>query len=233
MAAGKLFLLPNLLHEEALPDTCFPPRVAQVVPLLQGLIAESEKQARRYLRRFLTHEQMKSLPLQSLNEHTKKEELEAILQPLREGQTWGLISDAGLPCIADPGADLVFLARQNGVNVEAVAGPSSIIMALQLSGFSGQRFAFHGYLPREVEDLEIALRKLEEQARFATQIWIEAPYRSSKMLDILKNVLQPQTKLCIATDLTMPEERVVSQTIAKWRAASFPLAKSPCVFLLS
>lgn len=226
---SKLFLLPNLLDEEANVDDFFPVSLKQIIPRLQGLIAESEKEGRRYLLKFITRDRLPKIL--TLNEHTQ--DLESLLIPLRQGEIWGLVSDAGLPCIADPGSDLVFLAKQNGIEVEAIVGPCSLILALQLSGFSGQRFAFHGYLPRETEDLEEVLRRLEKEARMSTQIWIEAPYRSLKMFDIMKAVLSSQTKLCIATDLTTKNQRVVSQTIAKWQSISFPLGKAPCVFLLS
>ncbi len=233
MTVGKLLLLPNLLDESLDASLFLPSSVGFAVGTLQGLIAESEKSARRYLRRFLSHDQMVKVPLRLLNEHTKKQELESLLEPLRSGETWGLISDCGLPCIADPGADLVFLAHQNGVTVETFVGPSSIVMALQLSGFSGQRFSFLGYLPREEEELESRLRKMEEDAKYATQIWIEAPYRSLKMLEALKKVLSPRVMLCIATDLTLPHQRVLTLSIKEWKAMNFSLLKAPCIFLLS
>ncbi len=233
MGVGKLFLLPNLLDESLEADAFLPPSVGRAVLLLQGLFAESEKSARRYLRRFLSHDQMTKIPLRLLNEHTKKEELESLLEPLRKGEIWGIVSDCGLPCIADPGSDLVLLSHQNGIPVETFSGPSSIVMALQLSGFSGQRFAFHGYLPREEEDLQIRLKKIEEDAKVATQLWIEAPYRSLKMLETLKKVLLPKTKLCIATDLTLPHQRVVTLSMKEWKTIDFTLAKAPCIFLLS
>lgn len=226
---GKLYLLPNLLDESLPVEPFLPLSVNAAVASLQGLIAESEKMARRYLRRFLSHEAMAQMPLRELNEHTK--ELSDLLQPLLAGQTWGLISDAGLPCIADPGADLVWLAHQKHVAVETFVGPSSLIMALQLSGFSGQRFSFHGYLPRELAELEPKIKELEK--RGDTQIWIEAPYRSAKMLETLLKTLQPQTKLCVAVQLTTPRQRVLSQTVAQWKGKSFPLEKEPAVFLLS
>jgi 16S rRNA (cytidine1402-2'-O)-methyltransferase len=227
--AGKLYLLPNLLEESLAPDSFFPVSVGQAIRSIQGLIAESEKTARRYLRKFLSHEEMAKMPLALLNEHTK--ELESLILPIVRGETWGLISDAGLPCIADPGADLVWLAHQKNIGVETFVGPSSIIMALQLSGFGGQRFSFHGYLPREPYELEQKLKELEK--REETHIWIEAPYRSAKMLEALKAILTPSTKLCVAVQLTTPSQRVLSQTIAKWRSTSFPLEKEPAVFLIS
>ena len=230
MPVGKLILLPNLLEENAHPDFSFPPALLSVVGSLQGLICESDKAARRFLRRFLSHDAMAALPLKSLNEHTSSKELYSLLEPLIRGETWGLISDAGLPCIADPGAELVWLAREKGVEIEALSGPSSILLALQLSGFSGQRFAFHGYLPRELPDLEKKIKELEKRCKEETQIWIEAPYRSSKMLDLLLKTLQPATRLCVAVNLTSPHQKVVSSFIKNWKV--FPIQKEPAVFLI-
>jgi 16S rRNA (cytidine1402-2'-O)-methyltransferase len=226
--SGKLLLLPNLLDESSATELYLPISVNHAVQSIQGLIAESEKMARRYLRRFLSHDDMAKMPLRVLNEHTQ--DITELLQPLERGETWGLISDAGLPCIADPGADLVWLARQKHIDVETFVGPSSLIMALQLSGFSGQQFAFHGYLPRELPELEQKLRELEK--RPGAKIWIEAPYRSAKMLDTLLKTLQPSTKLCVAVNLTTPTQRVQSQLVSKWKGGSFPLEKEPAVFLI-
>jgi 16S rRNA (cytidine1402-2'-O)-methyltransferase len=232
MPKGKLILLPNVLDESLDADPFLPASLTSTVSSIEGLIAESEKSARRYLRRFISHDKMAALPLKLLNEHTPPKEIEVLLEPLLKGEIWGLISDAGLPCIADPGADLVRAARRSGVDVEAVPGPCSLILALQLSGFSGQRFAFHGYLPREVLDLEKAVRELERGSLGETQIWIEAPYRSGKMLEILKSSLQPSTYLSVAVNLTSPTQRVVSQTIKEWRSTHFELGKEPAVFLI-
>ncbi len=225
---AKLYLLPNLLDENLPMEPFLPISVKEAIQTLQGLIAESEKMARRYLRRFLTHEEMAKMPLALLNEHSK--DLKILLEPLKRGEIWGLISDAGLPCLADPGSDLVWLAHQHQIPVETFVGPSSIVMALQLSGFGGQHFSFHGYLPREPQDLEKKVLELEREK--GTQIWIEAPYRSSKMLETLKRVLKPTTRLCLAVSLTTPSQRVVSQTVANWRNVSFVLEKEPVVFLI-
>lgn len=231
MTPGKLLLLPNLLDETLLADPFLPVSIGQAVSSLQGLIAESEKSARRYLRRFVSHDQMAKTPLRLLNEHTS--ELQSLLVPIIQGEVWGLISDAGLPCIADPGADLVSLANAQGVEVQTFVGPCSIVMALQLSGFSGQRFAFHGYLPKETEELQRKVLELEKAASQGTQMWIEAPYRSMKMLEFLKGALKPTTRLCVAAQLTTPNQRVVSQTVAKWLKGSWELQKEPAIFLIS
>jgi 16S rRNA (cytidine1402-2'-O)-methyltransferase len=232
MQKGKLILLPNVLDESLDAGPFLPASLASIVSSIGGLIGESEKAARRYLRRFVSHDAMAALPLRLLNEHTPPKEIEPLLEPLLKGETWGLISDAGLPCIADPGADLVRAARAQGIDVEAVPGPCSLILALQLSGFSGQRFRFHGYLPREMVDLEKAVRELEREALGETQIWIEAPYRSAKMLEILKSSLQISTCLAVAVNLTSPRERVVSQTVKEWRSMQFEIGKEPAVFLI-
>ena len=230
--SGKLLLLPNLLDESQPHELYLPAGIGAVVKTVNGLIAESEKAARRYLRRFLSHDEMARMPLKTLNEHTQEKELDDFLAPLLHGETWGLISDAGLPCVADPGAPLVWRARLNNIPVETFAGPSSILMALQLSGFCGQRFSFHGYLPREGAELELKIRELERRSRNETEIWIEAPYRSQKMLEFLKQILSPNTKLCVAASLTLPTQKVVSQTVSKWKHIPLVLEKEPAVFLL-
>lgn len=233
MQKGKLLLLPNLLDETLPAENFLPATVGMAISTINGLIAESEKSARRYLRRFVSHEHMARTPLKLLNEHTEKRELESLIEPMRQGEVWGLISDAGLPCIADPGSDLVYMAHMNGIDVETFVGPCSLLIALQLSGFSGQHFSFHGYLPRESLDLERKIIELEKQAIHATQIWIEAPYRSSKMLEQLKTLLNPLTKLCVAAQLTLPDQRVASWPAAKWKSSSWTLQKEPAVFLIS
>lgn len=229
---GRLILFPNVL-EESLPSEPFlPASVGKAALELQGLIVESEKAARRYLRRFLTHDQMAAVPLRLLNEHTSPQEIKTLLEPMLRGEVWGIVSDAGLPCIADPGADLVWLAQQSGVLVEPLVGPCSLVLALQLSGFSGQKFCFHGYLPREDGLLEKTIQNLEAAAKGATQIWIEAPYRSAKMLDLLKRVLHPDTMLCAAVQLTTPMQRVASYSVRRWKSLDFAIGKEPTVFLI-
>jgi len=232
MHPGKLILLPNLLDEEAPAEKYLPSGLSAVVRSLQGLIAESEKPARKFLRRFLSHDEMVKLPLRTLNEHTT--DLNELMQPLMQGQCWGLISDAGLPCIADPGAQLVALARKAHVLIETYPGPSSIFMALQLSGFPAQRFTFHGYLPRESPALEHAITALETRSRqeLSSQVFIEAPYRSAKLLAALVAVLKPNTQLCVAASLTTAGEQVVCRPVAEWRQKPLELGKQPVVFVV-
>lgn len=227
-----LYLLPNVLDEEA--NDVFVPGVRETVRSLKGLIAESESEGRKFLRRFVTREELDLIQLRVLNEHTPPQDLEELLKPLVKKESWGLISDAGLPCLADPGSALVRRAHAKKIAVKAFAGPSSMVLALQLSGLEGQRFSFHGYLPREEEPLKKMLRALELRSKqdVATQLWIEAPYRSAKLAKLALEVLNPSTLFCIALSLTSPRERLATQTIAEWRKAPWTIEKEPAVFLL-
>lgn len=229
-----LFLLPNLLDASLAWEPFLPASVPEAVRTLDGLIAESEKEGRRYLRRFVDHEKMAATPIRLCNEHTAPAELAALVEPMERGETWGLVSDAGLPCVADPGSPLVLLAQEKKICVEALAGPSSILMALQLSGLTGQRFSFHGYLPREAADLKQALQRVEAKSRreVSSEIWIEAPYRMEKMAQVAMETLQPSTLLCIAENLTLEGQLVRTQPIARWRKAAIASGKRPAVFLL-
>ena len=229
-----LYLLPNLLSDELPWEPFLPVSVKEAVLSLQGLIAESEKAGRRFLKRFLTHERLAAMPIKLLNEHTLHNELEVLFAPMKRGEVWGLVSDAGIPCLADPGAALVRLAHKHQLPVVAFPGPSSPILALQLSGLNGQSFSFHGYLPREPDQLQKALKKLEKRSHEdkATQIWIEAPYRSARLAQTAMEVLKPQTLFCIALNLTMPDQRVRMQKIEQWKKTTFPIEKEPAVFLM-
>jgi 16S rRNA (cytidine1402-2'-O)-methyltransferase len=229
-----LYLLPNVLDESLPHEPFLPSSVGEAVRTLRGLIAESEKGARRYLRRFVDHDHMARLPLRLLNEHTKPGELADLLAPILSGEIWGLVSDAGLPCLADPGAPLVRLAREKHCRIIALCGPSSPILALQLSGLGGQRFAFHGYLPKSEPELRQKLAALEKSSRqdLATQIWIEAPYRSGRMAQIVIETLQSETLLCIARNLTSPGESVQTLRIREWRKQQIHIEKDPSIFLI-
>ncbi len=226
-----------MLHEETCDlSLVFPPAVEKCVGSLQGLIAENEKEARRYLKRFLFPEgrSFRDLPIKLLNEHTKKEELADLLQPIEKGETWGLISDAGLPCLADPGAHLVLLARKKGVSVEAISGPSSLFLALMLSGLGAQNFSFHGYLPREENLLKSRIKVLERESRTEgkTQLCIEAPYRGQALLQVLIQELEPNTLLSVCVHLTAPDQEVYTLPVHQWRKnPSLDLKKRPAIFL--
>lgn len=226
---GKLLLLPNLLNKEGLPDLFFPPSVQRAVLRLDGLIAENEKEGRAFLKRM--EADYRNTPIELLNKH--HHDLDALLEPIRKGETWGLISDAGLPVLADPGYQLVARARDFNVTVQAFVGPSSIVMALMLSGLPSQHFAFNGYLPRSPKDQIEKLEKRSKEER-ATQVFIEAPFRNDKLLDSLLETLDESTKLCVAWDLTMPTQGVETHSVSTWKKRSRPtLHKKPAVFLFS
>jgi len=228
---GTLYLLPNLLCDEASIASSLPPNIHEIIQKLDGVISESEKPARR----FLGHFKRASLPQKLLNEHTDLKELPELLQPLLEGKNLGLLSDAGLPCIADPGAELVRLARQKNIPIQAIVGPSSIFLALMLSGLGGQRFSFHGYLPRDAAPRQEAIRRLERNSRkeASTELFMEAPYRNQELLKALIETLEPTTELALCTDLTAPTESVIVKSIAEFRKDGLPeINKRPTVFVL-
>ncbi len=223
-----LYLLPNLLGEDLSHNPFLPPSINEVIQNLDGIIAESEKGARRYLKRFT--ENFRDIPIHLLNEHTKEiEEIDALLAPLQKGETWGLISDAGLPVIADPGAVIVRRLHSLKIPVETFPGPSSIIYALQLSGLSAQKFTFHGYVPRKEEDLKEKLRTLPKGH---THIFIDAPYRSDKLLKNLVKGLQDETDLSVSLNLTLPNQEVRTDKILKWKQDLPTLGKVPAVFVI-
>jgi 16S rRNA (cytidine1402-2'-O)-methyltransferase len=220
-----LYLLPNLLSADADPEATFVPQVAKVTLTLQGLIAESHKVGRQFLHRFGKSE----LPHLLLNEHTQPNELEALLAPIKRGERWGLISDAGLPCLADPGAALVLRARQEQVSVQALPGPSSIPLALMLSGLPAQSFTFHGYLERDSARLQQQLLSLQKQK--TTHLFIEAPYRNDKLLQTLIRTLHPEKLLCIASNLTSPSQLLMTHPIRQWKQLTLPPLPNPTLFL--
>lgn len=226
-----LFLLPNLLSHEADLETQLPAGLHTIVSQLNGLIVENEKEGRLYLKRF----GRRDVPLALLNEHTAPRELDGLLEPVVKGEIWGVISDAGLPCLADPGAALVRRARELGIPLKALPGPSSIPLGLLLSGLEAQRFAFHGYLPREEEQRRAQLKTLEKRSKQekATQLFIEAPYRNQALLSSALAVLDPKTQLAVAVDLTAPTEQVFCKTVQQWKKSPLPsLDKRPALFLL-
>lgn len=233
---ATLILLPNLLFDEE-ENWRFhlPISVEEKVLSLKGLIAEDEKAGRRYLKRFSFPEgkSFRDISIRVLNEHTKKEELLDLLDPLLKGETWGLISDAGLPCLADPGSNLVYLARKKGILIEAMTGPSSLVLALMLSGLSAQKFTFHGYLEKESSRLSLAVKQLEKQPGM-THLFIEVPYRSQNVFQTLLEALSETTQLCVCVNLTAPDQRVWTFSIKEWRKRELPdLHKKPVVFVFA
>lgn len=208
----KLILLPNALHEES--------TWSYTTADIDALIAESNKGGYQFLKRF----GLPKRPIYLLNEHTQKP---AELIKIPEA-TVGLISDAGLPCLADPGSAVVQAAHRAGIVVETVPGPSSLMMALQLSGFSGQAFTFHGYFPREEKELTALLKKLGPE----THLFIETPYKTHKTFNLLLKHLPHKAQLCIAYELMGPRAYVRTDTIENWRKAPFPYQKGRAVYVL-
>jgi 16S rRNA (cytidine1402-2'-O)-methyltransferase len=231
---GTLYLIPVPLGPTA-PQESLPANVLTTVRPLTHFVVEQAKTARAFLKAVGTNIPLQELQLQELNEHTKSNELDRLLEPLRAGHDLGLLSEAGCPAVADPGANLVALAQKENIQVVPLIGPSSLLLALMASGLNGQRFAFQGYLPaKEVERAKM-LRDLESESRKRqqTQIFIETPYRNRAMFESILQSCQPTTRLTVATDLTLPGESVLTKTIQTWKKQTPPeIERRPTVFLL-
>jgi 16S rRNA (cytidine1402-2'-O)-methyltransferase len=232
---AALLLLPNLLGQVPHHSMVLPASVERAVATIDGLICESETAGRRYLGYFTTKKPAREIPLAVYDARTPDGDIDFFLEPIRNGERWGLVSDAGLPCIVDPGYKLVARARSSGIAVQGFTGPSAIMHALMLSGLPGQQFAFHGYLAKDPAGRTKALLQLEKNSLSgsATQIFIETPYRNQHLLETALEILQPETLLCVAWDLTLPSQGILSQTIAQWKKMPVPnLDKKPAVFLV-
>jgi len=230
---GVLYLVPNLLDPAALPEATLPAAAIDRVRSLRRFVVEGEKAAWRLLSRLLEPEATAEVVMDRLDEHTPPEALPALLAPLVAGEDIGLISEAGMPCVADPGAALAALAHDRGIAVVPLVGPSSIILALAASGLDGQRFSFLGYLPQEPQARKEALASLDRGigSDGVTRIFIETPYRNARLLADCLAVLSPRTRLCVAASLCSPSERIRSCPVSAWRAGSWPLGKEPAIFL--
>lgn len=233
-----LYLLPNLLSPDAVDQHSCLGALQPLVLALDGLIAESEKGARQFLRRFgsLHSAPFNELPLALCNEHKGPDEIADLTAPLEKQEAWGLLSDAGLPIVADPGSDLVFLCRKKKIPIHPLPGPSSLFYALMLSGFPAQNFAFQGYLPRKEEALRKKLTLMERAAKKEgqTQLFIEAPYRTDKMIENALNCLEEKTYFAVFWNLTAPSEGGRVDRVSCWKKGPRPcLKKVPAVFLMS
>lgn len=234
VAAGTLYLIPVPLGATP-PTEVLPSAVLDRTRTLSHFVAEHAKTARAFLKAAGHPLPLQQIAISELNEHTRDEALSALLEPLRAGHDLGLVSEAGCPAVADPGAPLVALAQREGLHVVPLVGPSSILLALMASGLCGQHFAFHGYLPAKEEARRKQLKELEAESRQhgRTQIFIETPYRNRQMFDTLLAACMPQTRLCVATDLTLPGETAATRTIGEWRQRPPPdCDRRPTVFLL-
>ena len=228
-----LYLIPNLLGDTPV-EQVLPAYNHEIIMGIRHFIVEDVRTARRFLKLVNRSIDIDQLTFYTLNKHTNPEEVASMLKPLEEGSPMGVISEAGCPAVADPGADVVSIAQRKGLQVVPLVGPSSIILAVMGSGFNGQSFAFNGYLPIEPAERIKTLKKLEQRAysENQTQLFIETPYRNAKiMADILK-ACRPQTHLCIAAGITTADEYIRTRTIKEWGGHLPNIDKIPCIFLL-
>ena len=234
MALGTLYMVPVTLGDDNL-SYVIPADVMQLVQSLEYFVVENEKSARRFLGSVKTHKPVRELNFQLLNEHSVEKDLPALIAPLLAGHNVGMLSEAGCPGIADPGALLAALAHKKNIRVTPLVGPSSILLGLMASGFNGQQFTFLGYLPSDKAARVNKLKEIEKQSQCLneTQIFIETPYRNQHMLEDILASCAANTKLCIAKNVSLETEFVVSKTIAEWKKTELPdLHKQPTVFLL-
>ena len=231
--SGILYLFPVNLAESPL-EQVLPSYNLELVQTIQHFIVEDVRTARRFLKQVNKAFDIDSCTFYILNQHSTSETISEYMLPLLQGHSMGLLSEAGCPAIADPGADIVGMAQAKDIKVVPLVGPSSILLALMGSGFNGQRFAFEGYLPVEKEERIKAIKRLEARSytEDMTQLFIETPYRNNKMLEDLVNTLRPQTQICVAFDLTGPTEHLHTRTVAAWKKHMPQLGKTPCIFLL-
>ena len=231
---GTLYLIPVTLGDDNLTKV-LPPDVVSFVQKLDTFVVENEKSARHFLSIIKTSKPVRELSLLLLNEHTENKDLPTLIKPLLAGKNIGLMSEAGCPGIADPGAKLVELAHSHNIRVVPFVGPSSILLSLMASGLNGQQFAFLGYLPIDKSQRNLKLKEIEKRSNTfkETQLFIETPYRNQHMLEAILSVSQPNTRLCIACDISLDSEIIITKTIANWRKSQLPdLHKRPTVFLL-
>jgi 16S rRNA (cytidine1402-2'-O)-methyltransferase len=234
MPAGKLYLLPVPLGDDADPKDVLPETVARSIEFIDYYIVENEKTARRFIKAILPTKKQPDLKLSVLNKHTEASEHNAFIQPCLEGKNVGLMSEAGCPGVADPGAAIVKIAHEKGIQVVPLVGPSSILLAIMASGMNGQSFAFNGYLPIDKGDKKTALKNFEKlsEDKSQSQLFIETPYRNNKLMEDLLAMLQPNTHLCIAADITLPTEFIKTKTVAQWKKEKPDLHNRPCIFIL-
>ena len=230
---GTLFLIPSVLGDGEL-GAVIPSAVQQRVRSLEYFVAENAKTARAYLKQIGMAKPLQQLHIASLNEHTPEESVAELAAPLRAGHDLGLLSEAGCPGIADPGAKLALYAHRHGIKVMPLVGPSSILLALMASGLNGQSFVFHGYLPVAPLERQRTLRDLEKQSRRLnqTQIFIETPYRNLKLLQSILDSCAAETLLCIGTEISLASEDIRTLSVAGWRTEPPKLERRPSVFLL-
>ena len=233
MSSGKLYLIPTPLGEGD-PARVLPASVLEIIPTLSCFVVEELRTARRFLSAAGLKGKIDTLEFHELNEHTDPRQVEPLASLFDNGRNVGLLSEAGLPAVADPGALLVALCHRHNIEVVHLVGPSSLMMALMASGLNGQSFAFVGYIPAKTEERRAALRNLEKRSASArqTQILIETPYRNDSLLSDMLSCLSGNTRVCVAANLTCEDQFICTRTVAQWKAHPITIGKRPCVFLI-
>jgi len=233
MKKGNLYLIPSDIGNDQLTDV-LPQKVFDLILKTDVFIVENLRTARRFLRKAGFRQDFEKVRFRLLDKHTKPEEYHAYLSSCLQGQDTGLLSEAGTPCIADPGSTIVNLAHQKNICVIPLVGPSSILLSLMASGFNGQSFCFHGYLPIKKHERENKLRELEKtaEAQNQTQVFIETPYRNMQMLESILKTCNKKTQLCVATNISLPDELIKSMTVTEWEKTKLDLHKKPTVYLI-
>jgi 16S rRNA (cytidine1402-2'-O)-methyltransferase len=234
-APGRLYLLPAPLSPDTPPQDVVPAAVIERIKALDRFVAENAKTARAWLAACGHPKPMRDIAIAELNEHTAERDVPALLDPVMAGQDAGLLSEAGMPAVADPGATLVAAAHARGIVVVPCVGPSSIVLALSASGLEGQRFRFVGYLPVDAparRDAVVDIEKRSARDR-ETQVFIETPYRNDALLAELLKSLKPTTRLAVAADITSPHEWIVMDSVAGWRKRAATIGKRPAIFLVA
>lgn len=229
-----LYLLPTALSDAPVSHY-IPDWNLEIMGQLRYFIVENMRTARRWIRLCDPSFSFNNITMMELNRHTPADHLTAMLEPLRRGEAVGLMSEAGCPAVADPGADIVAIAQKEGLKVVPMVGPSSILLSLMASGFNGQSFCFHGYLPIDDSERRKALLRLEKESEKdnRTQIFIETPYRNNRLLLMMAEVLQPDTRICVAVDITDPQnESILTKTASEWKSTRYDINKRPAIFLL-
>lgn len=231
---GTLYLIPVMLGDNIPATDVLPASVMRAVNLIDDYIVENSKVARKFIKAIDASKIQASLNLYELNKHTDSKDLNNFIQPLLQGKNMGLMSDAGCPGVADPGAVIVALAHQKGIKVTPLVGPSSILLSLMGSGMNGQSFTFNGYLPIDKSEKRSMLKNLEKWSfeRNQSQIFIETPYRNNQLIEEMVQVLHPNTLLCVACDLTLPTEIMLTKPISFWKKHKIDLHKRPCIFII-
>ena len=230
---GKLYLIPSPLGEND-PSEVIPQPVLKSLEGFRTFVVEEVRTARRYLSKAGLKGKIDGLQFFELNEHTEAATVESYLKLFNDGNDVALISEAGLPAVADPGAQLVALAHRHGIEVIPAVGPSSLMMSLMASGLNGQSFAFCGYIPAKTDERRSKLKLLEKVSSQLkqTQIIIETPYRNDSLFKDMLSTCSPSTRLCIAANITMPDAYIKTKTIAQWKKGIITIGKRPCVFLI-